>query len=228
MSPRKQNPRLPERLVASSMLKPEGAINGQATSTRQHQDVFHFVSVNPTSEVQKVHNRTVIRSHASKYIWRQHRAGRAEKISAKKRTVRESVSTLSTLPSSHSRPSRHEPPWPHPDAPAAFDENEPMPSDLSPTEPEVSPSKTPATNGIKFPSVVRKDSSSSSSTLCRQNRKRMYLSPANIAPGIKESPVGGPFNQLTAWLADPFHTYPSMLGESAISKLMRYGEWYLV
>jgi hypothetical protein len=51
-------------------------------------------------------------------------------------------------------------------------------------------------------------------------RSKYYYAPSPHAVGH----VGGPFNSLISWFEDP--TYPSMLGESAISKLMRYGRLF--
>lgn len=69
-------------------------------------DVFHFVNVNPQSDIQRAENRTLIRSHASKYIWRQHRAGRtdtADRVDPADTRVNSSTSP----PTSDSTPSPH-------------------------------------------------------------------------------------------------------------------------
>ncbi|KAM5484365.1 hypothetical protein McanCB56680_002440 [Microsporum canis] len=72
MPPKTKKSKLAERRAAAAA----GAV-GKEGSGNKNGDVFHFVTVNPISEDQKLENRTLIRSHASKYIWRQHRAVRA-------------------------------------------------------------------------------------------------------------------------------------------------------
>ncbi|EGE06088.1 hypothetical protein TEQG_05202 [Trichophyton equinum CBS 127.97] len=73
MPPKTKKTKLAERRAAATA----GTIGKDGAGNNKNGDVFHFVTVNPISEDQKLENRTLIRSHASKYIWRQHRAVRA-------------------------------------------------------------------------------------------------------------------------------------------------------
>ncbi|EEP79918.1 predicted protein [Uncinocarpus reesii 1704] len=192
----------------------DGPADGHPPSSKQQQDVFHFVSVNPTSEVQKSHNRTVIRSHASKYIWRQHRAGRSEKGGSRKPSARDSEPALSApaIP----KPSTHEPSWSLPPPPTGPAELESGSSSSSlARESEEPPTKVEDFNEVK-PSPYTADASLSP-VLYRQERHPGNILSANMALGNSYDLVDGPFNQLTSWLADPGHIYPSMLGESAIT-----------
>ncbi|EFR01660.1 hypothetical protein MGYG_04662 [Nannizzia gypsea CBS 118893] len=73
MPPKTKKSKLAERRAAAA----GGSTGKDGAGSNKTGDVFHFVTVNPISEDQKLENRTLIRSHASKYIWRQHRAVRA-------------------------------------------------------------------------------------------------------------------------------------------------------
>ncbi|KMP09206.1 hypothetical protein DIZ76_016887 [Coccidioides immitis] len=189
---------------------------GQVKASKPPQEVFHFVSVNPISEVQKSHNRTVIRSHASKYIWRQHRAGRSEKSSAKKPYAK-----VLNPPLPGSKQVIHQPKWPSSQGSATLSDDELKPSSNPPfRELEDPPAK--AEDKAIQPSPSR--ASPLSLELHRPDCGATYVSRTNTRPGITQRHVDGPFNQLTAWLSNPTHVYPSMLGESMISKLMRYGQ----
>ncbi|KAI2280769.1 hypothetical protein LOZ02_004934 [Ophidiomyces ophidiicola] len=149
-------------------------------------DRFHFVSVNPTSERQKSHNRSVIRSHASRYIWRQHRARRTPNPAAKP-------------PAARLQPSS--PPAPPPRPPSTTTNPTASSSSSSPPPQPLPSPPSPSTD----------------------NDRDDYDAASQLVPQAAAAAAADrPFNLLTAWLADPSHAAPSMLGESAISKLMQY------
>lgn len=215
MPPRNRRIRQQDRYAAPP---PTTSTEGKAGSGKQ--DVFHFVSVNPSSEVQKSHNRTVIRSHASKYIWRQHRATRVDKVNGKK-----SCKRTESLASPRLAESLQEEAWsasPFTDV----KDDEPQSAESSPTEPEepsagdVGPKEEDSTKSSEEPPPVP----------VRYVDNRLLLSPANNGSGTDEgSSSGRPFNQLISWFGDPTgnDTCPSMLGDSAISKLMHYAVYDL-
>lgn len=208
-------PKTKRTKFSEHQVHPSQQVSQDAISKQKPQEVFHFVSVNPTSEVQKSHNRTVIRSHASKYIWRQHRAGRTERFGTRKSQFRETAaSTLSPLSLTSPRDLSHASPWlPSLDSESAIPNRPGPPEESLKQESECLSAKPQETS----------DGTNVSSSLTTPI-DTVPLSPGLYCPSSVPPGESGTFNQLTSWLADPFHTYPSMLGESTMSKLMRYGE----
>ncbi|PGG96565.1 hypothetical protein GX51_07761 [Blastomyces parvus] len=221
MPPRARRARLTERRAAT-------------TSTRADADakangIFHFVNVNPSSELQKSENRSVIRSHASKYIWRQHRAGRTDGNNLKSSTVESAHSLKEPLispPDSYG--TMTERPWPlSPEPPV----DEALVSILSPPdEHNISP---PDDEDITKPAEVQRedgdvdnDGDVTQLSLKAQSAQSGVISTADIYKH-ESNAIAGPFNQLLTYIGEPGNQFPSMLGSSAISKLMRYAAFDL-
>lgn len=228
MPPKPRKTRRQERRGTSHAASAEPGNGGKS------EDVFHFVTVNPTSESQKSQNRTVIRSHASKYIWRQHRAIRGDSSSAAAQIVNsvEPSSVVTQLPSNPLE--RSLPPF-----------------SLSRIKAETEPSTNPSPVGVEGPlrdaifedreSVpvdaleAEEDDSPDSEHTQPPPPKTSTVTPSAAknkvsAPtprGATRNHVNRPFNKLINWLENPIQISPDLIEESAISKLMRYGRQYL-
>jgi hypothetical protein len=207
MPPKPRRNRHPER-------RPPATSTSSQEKDSTSEGVFHFVSVNPSSEVQKSENRSLIRSHASKYIWRQHRAIRADGCSNTRQCSKQMEPLLS-----------------HPDL-SPLQETWAESSDMK-DEDVISIESSPSGAGSSThqdQEMVQTNSPCNAeighSRVLYQSKKAVPVSPT-FSSGSGQNMIQGPFNQLITWLEDPFHTYPSMLGESAISKLMRYGQYLL-
>jgi hypothetical protein len=189
------------------------------------EEIFHFVNVDPNSETQKSENRSVIRSHASKYIWRQHRAGRAETAAAAA-AARTMVVSSKVAPNNDSRETSRNSVVP--EDPTALYSSSSYPeinwasAPLDPITHDATGYRVPDSRNEDPPLFDEDEPTRDEDYEERPTslRSKYYYAPLPHAVGH----VGGPFNQLISWFEDP--TYPSMLGESAISKLMRYGRFF--
>ncbi|PGH15848.1 hypothetical protein AJ80_05379 [Polytolypa hystricis UAMH7299] len=204
MSSKPRRTRSERRPAAPSTAKQQSTAKG---------GVFHFVNVNPSSETQKSENRSVIRSHASKYIWRQHRAVRADSNSSQNPANTEMVSPVSQ---------------------AHLDSKEET-LVLSPVHTRRRDHRGHATRISGSTSTSNDEDASpedsshdgEASMVSPGSTETAMTSLSGTAVGIGGNKVvDGPFNQLTNWLTNPSH-FPSMLEESAVSKLMRYAAFHL-
>ncbi|EGE77220.2 hypothetical protein BDDG_00157 [Blastomyces dermatitidis ATCC 18188] len=221
MPPRARRTRLTERRAATASIR--------ADSDAKAHGIFHFVNVNPSSELQKSENRSVIRSHASKYIWRQHRAGRTDGSNPNSSAVESAHSLKEPLISSpDSYGTAKKRPWPlSPETPGG---EEPVPV-LSPSdEPNISPpDDEDMSRSTETPRVDEDVGNNGDVTqLARdaQSAQSGMISAADIYEH-ESNTIAGPFNQLMTFIGEPGNLFPSMLGSSAISKLMRYAAFDL-
>lgn len=213
--------------------------------------IFHFVNVNPSSDVQKSENRSVIRSHASKYIWRQHRAVRGDgapgsgnasttpsssnsngsaSASASANGNGSSNSSAHSKPSRASRPTKVEvpiapcPPASHNDpawrvSPPTMIKNESTFVDSPPSTSTTFPADE---DRYTFSESPEQEAESDDSAVRGPSRLSLCLPETHRPTGNPQHIIQGPFNQLIAWMEDPVFS-SSTLGESADSKLLRYG-----
>lgn len=233
MPPRtKREPRVASRRRATAG---EGA---GVKSGNGKEDIFHFVNVNPSSESQKSENRSVIRSHASKYIWRQHRAVRGDgdatsngrpaassNSSSRVRAVeRASKHTKAEIPIAPCTPaSHHDLTW-GVTSPMVVKTEPVVPITPAPEIPIISSSSTQDDGHVAADSPGEDVEDDRSPLDCSSNLP-LCGSVANTPLG-GQNIISGPFNQLVAWMEDP--VFPSStLGESAVSKLLRYGKCLL-
>ncbi|KAL1958746.1 hypothetical protein VTO42DRAFT_3865 [Malbranchea cinnamomea] len=233
MQPRtRKAPRLADR-------RRQAAGDASASHGGEKEDIFHFVNVNPTSETQKSENRSVIRSHASKYIWRQHRAVRTDGTAAGSSSsmsggLRSASGRRKSPDNRNQVPIRAEAsiaPYPPPSS-----HREPawtVPVPVIKTEPLTAP--VPASETPAMPTTRVDGANSHMSEDSFEEEKEdvngpvnnpPYVSPANLTVESKQNMLSGPFNHLMAWMEDP--VFPSsMLDESAVSKLLRYAAFDL-
>ncbi|KGY15701.1 hypothetical protein PABG_11356 [Paracoccidioides brasiliensis Pb03] len=215
MPPRGRRARASERRAAATLARPE--------TDAKANGIFHFVSVNPSSELQKSENRSVIRSHASKYIWRQHRAVRADR---------------GTSNSKSSRPPTEC--FPSPDDLNIATEKRawPLASDIVKGEeslfllplPQKHTSSTTEDDYMVEAGVSSRPGDGS-------QQVTQYASNVQSAGWNMEGPpyiykngyntATGPLNQLAAYVGEPPHVFPSMLKSSSINKLLRYATFEL-
>ncbi|KAK2748305.1 hypothetical protein FQN57_000963 [Myotisia sp. PD_48] len=212
---------MPPRSRKLRQLERRGVIptGGLATDDKP-EDVFHFVTVNPTSEDQKTENRSLIRSHASKYIWRQHRAVRGDSsvIARESSNGTESgrISTRRRGSAATSKPRGTQ-----------DGRDEGQASGKTSSSEFIGPSILEASvaDAVKAGDTSESEGSPPP-TGC--NAIAPYVSVPHPARRTSEqNTVSRPFNQLISWLEDPAHICPSMLEESAMSKLMRYAAFDL-
>ncbi|OJD18745.1 hypothetical protein AJ78_01282 [Emergomyces pasteurianus Ep9510] len=224
MPPRSRRTRLTERQPAATTIK--------ADSDAKPNGIFHFVSVNPSSELQKSENRSVIRSHASKYIWRQHRAGRTDSSNPNSSAIKSIPSRRESLTSpTASNATAKERQWP---LPPDTVENEAALSILSPPdEANTFPSENEdmADTGESLPgheNVGRnRDATSGTSYPSNMQSAQLSMEAAANMYEHENNTIAGPFSQLITFIGEPANQFPSMLGGSAISKLMRYAAFEL-
>lgn len=218
MPPRARRGRLSERRAA--------ATSTGAGSDAKPSEVFHFVSVNPSSEFQKSENRSVIRSHASKYIWRQHRASRTDGNNPSSSTVKSVPSRKQLLiASTSSYGAAKETPWPL--SSDGTEGEEPVLTLAPPDEYNMSPSDDEDTvNSLEIQPVDNEVDNNGGVSKFASNTQ---LAPSSMESAAviyadERNTMPGPFNQLMAFIGEPTNTFPSMLGGSTVSKLMRYGK----
>ncbi|KAK2868066.1 hypothetical protein FQN49_003187, partial [Arthroderma sp. PD_2] len=280
MPPKTKKSKLAERRALAAATGGNGKDGGNKNG-----DVFHFVTVNPTSEDQKLENRTLIRSHASKYIWRQHRAVRAtdagsggpagsasasasgngngpglavrqysgadvagKTVAASRRrgqafkawsagtkeespfsnrvgmglSVPKAIGMVSGVPSMETieSPLKESNGGIHSTA-DGNDEVE-LDADADGDIEEILQSNTHDDDNIES-----SDSEGSPPpTGCRAIAPHIWT-PDPLSSVNRNNTVNRPFNQLINWLENPGQMCPSMLEESAISKLMRYAAFDL-
>ncbi|KKZ65590.1 hypothetical protein EMCG_08579 [[Emmonsia] crescens] len=225
MPPRARRTRPTERRAATPSIR--------ADSDAKPNGIFHFVSVNPSSELQKSENRSVIRSHASKYIWRQHRAGRTEGSNPNSSSVKPAPSPkdpLSIISPTGSNGTVNERPWPL--TPDTIKVEEVLSMLSPPDESNTSPSEDEDMVDSGEVSPVDENFSSNrnvTQTQCPSNAQSAQSSMAAAADIYEHESdtIAGPFNQLMTFIGEPANQFPSMLGSSAISKLMRYATFDL-
>ncbi|EER44707.1 conserved hypothetical protein [Histoplasma capsulatum var. duboisii H88] len=216
MPPRARRGRLSERRAV--------ATSTGAGSDAKPSEVFHFVSVNPSSEFQKSENRSVIRSHASKYIWRQHRASRTDGNNPNSSTAKSVPSRKQLLiaPTS-SYGAAKETPWPL--LSDGTEGEEPVLTLAPPDEYNMSPSDDEDTvNSREIQPVDNEvDNNGGVSWFASNNQlAQSSMESAAVIYADERNTMPGPFNQLMAFIGEPANTFPSMLGGSSVSKLMRY------
>ncbi|OAX77828.1 hypothetical protein ACJ72_07869, partial [Emergomyces africanus] len=224
MPPRARRARPTERHAAVTTIKTD--------SDARPNGVFHFVNVNPSSELQKSENRSVIRSHASKYIWRQHRAGRADSSNPSSSAIRPIPSVREPL-ISPTGPNATTKERLRPLTPDIV-EGDATPSILPPPrESNPLPSREEEMAGLGQPlpedENVGRNGDAPAATSYTSNLKSAQLSMAAAADMYEHEndTIAGPFNQLMTFIGEPANQFPSMLGGSAISKLMRYAAFEL-
>ncbi|KAK2778762.1 hypothetical protein FQN52_002677 [Onygenales sp. PD_12] len=213
MPPRTRRARPSDRRAA--------AASGRSENDAKPSGIFHFVSVNPSSELQKSENRSVIRSHASKYIWRQHRAIRTDANTNSKPYVPPQEPPLISPTSTCSKPSETQ--WPTEPEHSVLEDSIPLHS--LPEEPSLPPSSLHG-NDAKIETDIPSSTEEHARDSPETDDEKALATAANMYAKENDT-VPGPFNQIVTWLGDPLHTYPSMLGGSAISKLMRYAAFDL-
>ncbi|KAF3481635.1 uncharacterized protein GIQ15_04394 [Arthroderma uncinatum] len=285
MPPKSKKSKLAERRALAAATA--AGATGKDGSGNKNGDVFHFVTVNPISEDQKTENRTLIRSHASKYIWRQHRAirgadagvggpsgsaagsgngngngnGNGPGLAVRQYTGAEASKTVAAS----RRRGQAFKAW----TAGAKDETPlgsrvgmgvtvhkavTMVSSISHMQTQGPPAIQPnsdihtsvaangATNGVEGdadadveeiiqPKTYEDDDSDSEGspppTGCRAIAPHIWTPDPMRSSVDRNNNVNRPFNQLINWLENPGQMCPSMLDESAISKLMRYAAFDL-
>ncbi|PGH15694.1 hypothetical protein AJ79_02288 [Helicocarpus griseus UAMH5409] len=206
------------------------AASARADSEAKPNGIFHFVSVNPSSELQKSENRSVIRSHASKYIWRQHRAVRTDGNNFNPSSSKHGHSPIDPIispnPLHNATDAR---PWaltPDPvngeDALSTYSPTEGSVASSSDTDREIEGPVKPASI-VNHRDDERKNTPYQDSESVESN----MAAAADLYEHESNTIAGRPFNQLMDFISNPGHSFPSMLGESAISKLMRYAAFDL-
>ncbi|KLJ10721.1 hypothetical protein EMPG_13915 [Blastomyces silverae] len=221
MPPRARRTRMTERRAATTSIR--------ADSDAKAHGIFHFVNVNPSSELQKTENRSVIRSHASKYIWRQHRAGRTDGSNPNSSTVESAASLKEPLISSpDSYGTAKKRPWPL--SPETAGGEEPVPVLSPPDEPNTSPpDHEDRAHSAEVPRVDEDVGNNGDVTQLAWNAQSAQSGMVSAADIYEHesNTIAGPFNQLMTFIGEPGNQFPSMLGSSAISKLMRYAAFDL-
>lgn len=224
MPPRAKRTRPTERRAATPSIR--------ADSDAKPNGIFHFVSVNPSSELQKSENRSVIRSHASKYIWRQHRAGRTEGSNPNSSIVKPVPSPkdpLSLISPTGSNGTANERLWPL--TPDTIKAEEALSVLSPPDESNTSPSEDEDMVDSEEVSPEVENFGSSRNVTQTQYPSNAQSAQSSMAAAAdiyehESDTIAGPFNQLMTFIGEPANQFPSMLGGSAISKLMRYGKLY--
>jgi hypothetical protein len=178
---------------------------------------FHFVSVDPSSAGEKSLNRSFIRSHAGRHIWRQHRT--LSNDESKGRGVRtvssdsgENITPKTPRSISSSDYSSQKADWENSSSESPEQTPESLGQDEEPWPPRDGDGDSDeilVDQLLKFSSDIEIEpwgvaTSATSLVQCHQRPSRSLLS-------LLESGV-----------TDPFHTYPSKLEENTTSKWMRY------
>lgn len=243
MPPRSRRTKLVERR------RQRGAASEDNADDNKKGGVFHFVNVNPSSETQKSENRSVIRSHASKYIWRQHRAVRADGTTGAKPSPipanrsNSRVASVSAEPSavgSAGQPSGQADIMmvPFSEYSSQDQDWEAVPWPTSAEEAAVATATATANTTPSLPLAAEcqsydeelvsskdKDTETSEPAPGYTSGDLVYVSPDNGPMGSNPNTIATPFNQLMKWIEDPSST--ESLAEPSKNKLMRYGRYYL-
>ena len=234
MPPKPRRPKLVDRRRQRTTNAPEDNAEGSKKG-----DVFHFVSVNPSSETQKSENRSVIRSHASKYIWRQHRAVRADgtctlKPSPRSRSASGVAADASAEPSEIS-PTGHSSGQsaitmvPYNQFSSEDRDWETMPLQLSPEEAAAynAPSlpQAPAYQSYdeQAGSSKDKDPENPEDASAGTSHGNAYVPPEETLAVTYRNAMATPFNQLRNLIGDT--RFRDELGDTSTLKLLQYGSF---